>query len=211
MASFQVEDKLEKARFFHETFLLADISIEVVLEMPFFTLSNADIQFFEKKLTWKSYIIAKALPTTKQIELIDKKKFVKAAVDENSETYVIYVATLEAPLSGIMIHLSQKAQSATLKQDEALIKVPAEYSDFSEVFSKKEAFVLSERTDLNEHAIKLEGNKQLSYRPIYSLGPVKLKIFKAYIETHLKTGFIRPSKSPAGALILFDKKLDGSF
>ena len=33
---------------------------------------------------------------------------------------------------------------------------------------------------------------------------------KTYIETHLKTGFIRPSKSPAGAPILFDKKPDGS-
>ena len=33
---------------------------------------------------------------------------------------------------------------------------------------------------------------------------------KTYIETHLKTGFIRPSKSPAGAPILFDKKPNGS-
>lgn len=38
----------------------------------------------------------------------------------------------------------------------------------------------------------------------------KLEVLKAYIETHLKTGFIRPSKSPAGAPILFDKKPDGS-
>ena len=34
---------------------------------------------------------------------------------------------------------------------------------------------------------------------------------KTYIETHLKTGFIWPSKSPAGAPILFNKKPDGSF
>ncbi len=39
---------------------------------------------------------------------------------------------------------------------------------------------------------------------------MKLETLKAYIETHLKTGFIQPSKSPAGAPILFDKKLDGS-
>lgn len=43
LASFQVKDKLGKARFFQETFLLADISVEVGLEMPFFTLSNTDI------------------------------------------------------------------------------------------------------------------------------------------------------------------------
>ena len=50
LASFQVEDKLRRIRFFQETFLLADISTEVVLRMPFITLSNADIQFVEKEL-----------------------------------------------------------------------------------------------------------------------------------------------------------------
>ncbi len=39
---------------------------------------------------------------------------------------------------------------------------------------------------------------------------MKLETLKAYIETHLKTGFIRPSKSPAGAPILFDKKPNSS-
>ena len=39
---------------------------------------------------------------------------------------------------------------------------------------------------------------------------MELETLKTYIETHLKTGFIRPSKSPAGAPILFDKKSDGS-
>lgn len=31
LASFQTEDKLRRARFFQETFLLADINVEVVL------------------------------------------------------------------------------------------------------------------------------------------------------------------------------------
>ena len=43
LADFQVEDKLGRARFFQETFLLADISMEVVLGMPFLTLNNANI------------------------------------------------------------------------------------------------------------------------------------------------------------------------
>ena len=51
LASFQIQDKLGTARFFQETFLLANISVEVVLGMSFVTLSNADIQFAEKKLT----------------------------------------------------------------------------------------------------------------------------------------------------------------
>ena len=43
LASFQIENKLEKAWFFQETFLLANTSVEVVLGIPFFTFSNADI------------------------------------------------------------------------------------------------------------------------------------------------------------------------
>ena len=70
--------------------------------------------------------------------------------------------------------------------------------------------ILPERTELNEHAIELEEGKQPPYGPIYSLGPVELETLKTYIETHFKTGFIRPSKSPAGAPILFNKKPDGS-
>ena len=58
LANFQVEDKLRKARFFQETFLLANINAEVVLGMLFHTLSNTDVEFVEKKLTWRSYTTA---------------------------------------------------------------------------------------------------------------------------------------------------------
>ncbi len=39
---------------------------------------------------------------------------------------------------------------------------------------------------------------------------MELETLKAYIENNLANGFIRPSQSPAGALIFFDKKPDGS-
>ena len=117
------------------------------------------------------------------------------------------------------IHLSRTAQVigsnpvqvAALKQNKAPIEVPTEYSDFADVFSEEKALVLPEQTGLNEHAIELEGGKQSPYGPIYSLSLVELETLKTYIETHLKTGFIWPFKSPAGAFILFDKKPDGSF
>ena len=50
LASFQVEDKLRKTWFFPETFLLADINVEVILSILFLALSNADVQFTKKKL-----------------------------------------------------------------------------------------------------------------------------------------------------------------
>ncbi len=44
-AKFSLQDSLGRVRFFEETFLLADISMEVVLGMPFLSLSNADVEF----------------------------------------------------------------------------------------------------------------------------------------------------------------------
>ena len=71
--------------------------------MPFLIFSNANVSFLEQEFTWRSYITAKTLPTTKKVELINKKEFAKAALDENFETFVVYVATLEAPLARILI------------------------------------------------------------------------------------------------------------
>ncbi len=96
-ARFWIQDSLGKFRFFEETFLLADTSIEIVLGIPFFSLSNADVEFVELgKLTWRIYIAAEALPTTSWVELIDKREFARAALDKNSETFVIHVSALEA-------------------------------------------------------------------------------------------------------------------
>ena len=185
LANFQVEDKLGKTRFFQETFLLANISAEVVLGMPFLTLSNADVQFVEEELTWRSYTTAEALSTTKRVELINKKEFVKARLDEKSKTFVAHVASLNLAPG---IHPDRAAQIASLLTKE--VKIPDEYLDFTDVFSEKKALVLPERTKLNEHTIDLKDGKQLPYGPIYSLGPVELETLKTYIETHLKTGFI---------------------
>ena len=69
---------------------------------------------------------------------------------------------------------------------------------------------LSENTGINEHAIKLKEDKQSSFKLIYSLRPVELETLKIYIKTILVNGFIWPSKSPVGASILFDGKLDRS-
>ena len=94
--------------------------------------------------------------------------------------------------------------------EEAPTKVPVKHADFADVFSPDLVSKLPEHTWINDHAIELVDAQQPPYGPIYSLGPVELETLKAYIETNLANGFIRPSKSPAGAPILFDRKSDGS-
>lgn len=50
LASFQINDKLDKAYFFQKTFLLPLISINVIQEILFLIFNNANILFVEKNL-----------------------------------------------------------------------------------------------------------------------------------------------------------------
>ena len=187
---------------------MANTKFEVILEMLFLKISNVNMSFGEGTLTWKTYTINKALPITKRIQIINKKDFVIAALDANSETFVVHVAIRER--EEMPVHSERQTQVGALLFDKAFTKVSAEYSDYSNVFSAENAAELPENTGMNEHAIELEEGKQPPFGPIYSLGPVELETLKTYIETNLANGFIRPSKSPAGAPILFDRKPDGS-
>ena len=86
-------------------FLLADLSIEIVLEMPFLILNNADIKFAQKEFTYRSYTAAKALPITKQVKIIDRNEFAKAVLDKHVEAFVVHVTSL----SIMAIHPARKA------------------------------------------------------------------------------------------------------
>ena len=165
IADFQMEDKSGRPRFFQETFLVADTKFEVILGMPFLKISNADVAFGEGTLTWKSYTTNEALPTTERVRLVDPKEFVIAALDADSETFVVHVAIREQeemamnPDRKAQIEAQSGAQVGALLFDEAPTEVPAEYSDYSNVFSAENAAELPENTGMNEHAIELEEGK----------------------------------------------------
>ncbi len=155
LAGFSLQDSLGRVRFFEETFLLADISMEVILGMSFLSFSNADFQFGAGELTWRSYTVAEALPTARRRGLIDKHEFAKAALGENSETFVVHVAALEAPEPAMSIHPSRAPLLAALKQNKTPTEIPSEYADYSDVFSFDLAMELPENTSINEYAIEL--------------------------------------------------------
>lgn len=50
LASFQVDNKLEKAWFFQKIFLMTNFDINDIFEIFFFTLSYAKMLFVRKKL-----------------------------------------------------------------------------------------------------------------------------------------------------------------
>ena len=108
IVGFSIKDKSDRARFFEETFLLVDTNMKIVLKMPFLALSNANIQFDIDSFTRRSYSTAEALPTTRWVELIKKHNFAKTALDKNSETFGVHIATHEVSVAieaiGMPIH-----------------------------------------------------------------------------------------------------------
>jgi hypothetical protein len=83
--------------------------------------------------------------------------------------------------------------------------IPPEYADYADVFSEDAANTLLERGSL-KHAIELEDGTTPPFGLIYSLSEKELKVLREYLQDSLDKGWIRESKSPAGAFILFVPK-----
>ena len=98
----------------------------------------------------------------------------------------------------------------TSTKNKAPVRIPDEYKDFAEVFSKKKASQLPPHRGRLDHSITLEEGSKPTYGPIYNLSETELSVLKEYIEEHLERGSIKPSTSPFGAPVLFVKKADGS-
>ena len=161
VAAFSVEDKANRVRFFEKTFLLANVSPEVVFGILFLTLSGANIDFSGRELWWRTYTTEEVLLTTRRVELVGKKKFAAAALDPEHETYIVHIASLSStPLaslgsSPLDVYPSWRPQMSGLIAEEAPTKISAEYSDFADVFSSDLAFKLPKYTGINDHAIEL--------------------------------------------------------
>ncbi|TKA72817.1 hypothetical protein B0A49_05481 [Cryomyces minteri] len=87
-------------------------------------------------------------------------------------------------------------------------KVPEEYHDLLDVFSRHDADTLPARRAYN-HKIKLQEGKEPTFGPLYGMSQDELRVLKKYLDDNLKKGFIRASSSPAASPVLFVKKPGG--
>lgn len=82
-------------------------------------------------------------------------------------------------------------------------------SSFHDVFPEELPPGLPPQREV-DHRIELVPGSSPPSRPTFRLSATELEELKKQLEELTKTGFIRPSKSPFGAPILFVKKKDGS-
>lgn len=95
-----------------------------------------------------------------------------------------------------------------LKADEPLT-IPLLYQKQKEVFLEEKGNELLSLEGC-QHAIELELGAKLSYSPIYNLFKKELEILQEYFRSLEVKGWIRKSKNPASAPILFVPKKDSS-
>jgi len=80
---------------------------------------------------------------------------------------------------------------------------------FESVFAKEDFDILLEHRQW-DHAIELIPGSEPKSSKVYPLSPVEQKELDTFLEENLRTGQIRPSKSPMAAPVFFIKKKDGS-
>ena len=123
----------------------------------------------------------------------------------------MYVSKLPGSSNFKLCLYSLDIQANSIKLAEApdLSNVSSKYHEFTDVFSKTKAEVLTPHC-LYDLKINLEEGAQPPVGPIYSLSASKQETLKEFIEENLNIGFIQPTSSLHGAPVLFVKKKDSS-
>lgn len=156
IADCLVNNKLKRVQFFLEIFLLANICINVVLRISFLNFKMANIQFIEQKLIWSTYKTTMALSKRRQVNIINKRKFVKAAINVNNKIFIIYITALANSVI-MLIYFFRKAQVALLISTKTFI----EDSNFSNIFFSHSAMKLPKYTRIYNYSIDLLDNEKL--------------------------------------------------
>jgi len=173
------------------------------LHKPYINFENNHIYFLEKHCL-------EHCPSSKGNKFLFHNQNVRAPMIPLES--VIYDSMLpedvyDDPNSDLCAPMIEMESEQTLEEKEnILIKY---YKEERIAFEKKEADKLPIHRPY-DMSIDIAPGSQLFFGPIYSLTDPEMEALKVYIKENLSKGFIRKSKSPAGAPIIFVKKHDGT-
>ena len=162
----------------------------IVFGISWLETYNPDIDWFSRTISFsrKPQQLEECQKTTsKKPLLVGAKAFMKMA--KENAPFIIYATPIQ--------------------EETPPTTIPERYKQFQDVFEKKNADILPEHRPY-DCAIDLQDGAQPPFGPIYNLSQNELTTLREYIDENLAKNFIRHSKSPAGAPILFVKKKDGS-
>ena len=142
-----------------------------------------------------SFSQCKALPIT----IINAPAFALACRLEGSVQFSLQICPQESDLRS----------ASTTFDDSDLSRIPADYHNFADVFSKSKADMLAPHREY-DLKINLEEGASPPIGTTYSLSPSKLEFLQTFLDEHLSMGFICPFSSTHAAPVLLVRKKDGS-
>jgi len=141
------------------------------------------------------------------ISLASLKKLIRRK--ESVQIFAMSLYNINKALETPMPHPQDTEQAETPDYERLKSLIPPEYHLFLPLFCESIANKLPPHRPY-DHRIPLKEGFEPPFGPLYSLAHHELEAGKKWIEENLDKGFIWASSSPAGVLILFVKKSDGS-
>lgn len=133
------------------------------------------------------------------IQLLPPKRFAKAA---RNHAHVFAVVRMPE-------EIWLPTDSDDTEQPSNHERYYTEVPELRDMFARAKTQILPS-SSAYDHTIDLLPHARVPYGPIYPLSQKELAELRRYLQENLTNGRIRPSKSPAGAPILFVPKSDGT-
>ena len=97
-----------------------------------------------------------------------KKEFAAIALNPEHNIFTVYVASISFTPLNADVYLPYRPQIWGLIVEETPMDILDKYVNFADIFFRDLAFKLPEYTGINDYAIELVDDQQLSYGPINS-------------------------------------------
>ena len=192
---------------------------DVILGMPWLEQVNPIIHWREKRIEFNKNGMQHEITPTMAVQLMSLAEAKLAARKKEIET--AYLGFLHShPRASLRMHLNHLSSEYELNVNSS----PSSASSVTQLLDRMRVDTLSKYKDVFpsslppglppsrevDHRIELIPNSIPPSRGMIRLSPPLLDELKKQLDELTESGFIRPSKSPFGAPVLFVKKKDGS-
>jgi hypothetical protein len=191
--AIRITDSRRKTETQDVPFIVADVQkYQVYLGLPWIDTYNPKISYQTRRLILRG-TKSKDRTVYQKIAVEEAEEFEKTMRDPSADVYGCLVASVVQ----------------TDPEGAGGYGLPPQYAEFAELGSEDDSRVLADHGP-QDLAISLLPGATVPHQPLYNLSRTELELLRKYLDEYLARGWIRHSKSPAGAPILFAKKKDGS-
>jgi hypothetical protein len=177
---------------------------QIILGMPWLTTQNPRIDWRANTLSFPF-----PLPSTSDEHMTPQRYLLHwLGLDVDQELSHLYSQRYSSgdgvPLSECLPQMTEYINNATTKE----VVIPNWCKDFEDIFSEKTHDRLPPHQSY-DHTIELKPSFTPKVAKVYALNPTEREACKAFVDEHLKTGWIVPSKSPQAAPFFLVSEKDG--